>query len=64
MYGGQPNTSKAKELPGIHGAHSGVRASSNNRDDDNNYAYKKRNASGNHRNIISMHNQGMAGNHY
>jgi hypothetical protein len=63
MYGGQPNTSKSKELPGIHGAHSAVRASSNNRDDDNSYSYKKRNASGNHRNIIGMHNQAMGGNH-
>ena len=32
MYNQQPNTSKAKELPGIHGAHGAVRASSNGRE--------------------------------
>ena len=63
-----------KELPGIHGAGSqhgagnGPGSSSTNASTQLNdlqtlqssYQYKKRNVSGNHRNIISMHNQNVA----
>jgi hypothetical protein len=41
-----------KELPGIHSPNNG-------QDIGGGLPYKKRNASGNHRNIISMHNQNV-----
>ena len=41
-----------KELPGIHGPN-------NAQDASGGIHYKKRNASGNHRNIMSMHNQNV-----
>ena len=41
-----------KELPGIH-------SPNNAHDIGGGLPYKKRNASGNHRNIISMHNQNV-----
>ncbi len=62
-----------KELPGIHGASNQNRNQSNNRAGgeesgdmqtlQNSYQYKKRNVSGNHRNIMSMHNSSV-GAHY
>jgi hypothetical protein len=55
MYGA--NQQKSKELPGIHGA--SQQRSSDGQDHStlqNSYQYKKRNASGNHRNIMQMNN--------
>ena len=72
--GGGPGGGKSpKELPGIHGASAqhganGAGSSSTNTSTQLNdlqtlqssYQYKKRNVSGNHRNIISLHNQNVA----
>ena len=46
------NNNQLKELPGIH-------SPSNAQDLGGAVHYKKRNASGNHRNIMSMHNQNV-----
>lgn len=62
MYG----SNKSKELPGIHGA-SQNRQGSDSTDLatlSNSYQYKKRNASGNHRNIMQMHNNQQMGAQY
>lgn len=72
--GGPGGGKSPKELPGIHGASAqhgaaaGAGSSSTNASTQLNdlqtlqssYQYKKRNVSGNHRNIISLHNQNVA----
>ena len=55
------NNINLKELPGIHGGQgNGQTANVNDLSTlQSSYQYKKRNVSGNHRNIISMHNQNV-----
>jgi hypothetical protein len=56
------NQQKSKELPGIHGASTQQRTDGSPQDLQtlqNSYQYKKRNASGNQRNIMQMNNQAM-----